>query len=66
MLGPRDNTALTLICVESLGGIPALTRTGRNRAAANSRENFMITEEEILLDSQGETGRDGLSKVGLT
>jgi hypothetical protein len=38
-----------------------LTRTGRNRAAANPRENFMITEKEIFSYSQGETG---LSKVG--
>jgi hypothetical protein len=49
-----------------LGGIPALTRTGRNRAAANPRENFMITKKKRFLQSQGETRRDGLSKVGLT
>jgi hypothetical protein len=43
-----------------------LTRTGRNRAAANPRENFMITQKKIFLQSQGETRRDGLSKVGPT
>ncbi|KAF8497051.1 hypothetical protein F5888DRAFT_1634559 [Russula emetica] len=59
-LGAKDNTAPTLICVELLGGSPALTRTGRNRAAANPSENFMITEKERFLHSQDEMWRDGL------
>jgi len=62
-LGATDNTALTSICIELLGGGPALTRTGRNRAAADPRENFMSTEKERFQHSQGETG---LSKVGPT
>lgn len=41
------------------GGAPELTKTG-NRAAANPREDFMITENERFLHSQGETE---LSKV---
>ena len=40
-----------------------MTRTGRNRTANNPRENLMATESLL---SQGEMGRDGLSKVGLT
>jgi hypothetical protein len=58
-----------LICVESLGGIPALTRTGRNRAAINPIENFMameFTEKERFLHGQGERRRNGLYKDGLT
>ena len=50
-LGAADNRALTLICAELLGGISALTRTGRNRVAANPRENFMITESQRKIDS---------------
>lgn len=59
-LGVTNNTELTSIFID---GDPALTRAGRNRAAANPRETFMITEKEIYLHSQGEKE---LSKVGLT
>jgi hypothetical protein len=62
-LGATDNTTLTLICIELLCGDQALTRTGRNRAAANPRENFMTTKKERFLHSHG---KRGLSKVGLT
>lgn len=62
-LGATGNTVLTLICVGLLGGIPALTKTGRNRAATNPRENFMITRKERLSHSQVEMGRDGYPRL---
>jgi hypothetical protein len=62
-LGATGNTVLTLIGGGLLGGTSALTKTGRNRAATNPRENFMITEKENFLHSQGEMG---YPKVGLT
>jgi hypothetical protein len=43
-----------------------LTRTGRNRVAANARENFIIAERGQLLRSQRETGHERLLRVGLT
>ena len=49
-----------------LDGNHALTGMGRNRAAANPRENFMATEREISLRSQSETGCNDYPRVELT
>jgi hypothetical protein len=44
----------------------ALTRTVENRATANVRENFIVAEKDRFLDSRRMTGKEGLSRVGVT
>jgi hypothetical protein len=39
--------------------LPLWTRTGRNRAVASARENFIVAERDRFLHSQRKTGQEG-------